>query len=218
MKTESVTYMNVELVFHVYEGKVQGLNKFVQTDTHVSGGGGTIRTGFLSGKVSGTTNPISSSTTHTYITEFAVVEEDGAEASLTLTNLQLVLRNDLPISVWVEEKTKSVHKIINANSGAAATVNSIEKILKRTDYYFKRFIQNNTVPKYIWWSTLLVITLYIAWVFWDVFSHRPGLLTILIALVFLLPPYFLYKIVKKALNRQLTKGLKEQVAKQMNQI
>lgn len=211
MVKESVIYKDVDLTFDVYKGEVQGYNKYLETTHHISGGGGNMKTSSFSGKVSGTVSPISSSTQHKYISEFAIVENESSEISLNLINLQLNLRNGLRVKVWVEPKTKRVYKISNDITGEFSIVNSLGSLFRINNYYFKDFISKNSMHRYIWWATSLMIMLLMLWILYELFISAFSFITIIIGIIFAMMGFVVYKFVKEIMLLQLANGFKRQM-------
>jgi hypothetical protein len=213
MKMKTAYFSHVEITFKKFEGTVQGHTKFIETNTHYSGGGGKIRTSYWTGSVSGDISPVSSTTTHKYKTEFFLQEEDGSEVPIKLTNESNTFRDSQQITMYMVDGTQLIHKIINKSTGTVTVVWPLSTIISRSPQYLKSLVRNNTTPRIIWYTMITAIVLWWGWIFISLLSGTNGLLNYAIAFVFALPGYLLYKYVKRLMNVHIANGLRKEIRK-----
>ncbi len=211
MREQIVAYKGVELVFTIFDGTVQGYNKFHETTTRIEGGGGRIRTKVFTERVSGKIKPVKSETRHKYITEFSVVEPDGKEAAIRLINNASAFRDGQSISVWIENNGQRVYKIINNSVGNTTSVNSIKEIIKENSYYFKEYLKANLVINIVWRLTQVAMLALIVWFLFDVIRGKDILASVIGFVIIIIPAILVYKVIKNVIQATLIKGLKQKL-------
>ncbi|OJW80268.1 MAG: hypothetical protein BGO69_05400 [Bacteroidetes bacterium 46-16] len=211
MREQIVAYKGVELIFVIYDGTVQGYNKFLETTTNIQGGGGRIYTNQFTERVQGKIKPVKSETRHKYITEFSVVEDDGKEVSVRLINNASAFRDGQSVSVWIENNGKRVYKIINYNIANTTSVNSIKDIVKSNNYYFNEYLKANFLVNILWRLTQVAILALIIWFTIDIFKGKDILATIIGFAVIIIPVILIYRLIKNLIKSSLIKGLKQMI-------
>ncbi|MGN6291212.1 MAG: hypothetical protein ACTHMV_00590 [Chitinophagaceae bacterium] len=211
MKQLTANFSGCDMIFEIYDGTVQGYNKFVETTTSVTGGKGKIKTSDWTGKVSGKIAPVSTTTTHTHHTEFFIQEEDGREITIRLINTPQPFHDGQQITAYKVHDTGQLYKIVNRNTGAVTVVTPLNAIVYQS-HFFKKIITNNAGIKVLWYAVLAVIIGWVGWSAWDIFSHRYDWLTILIGALFMIPAYLLYKITRQIIAGYVAKGLAKKAA------
>lgn len=211
MREQIVAYKGVELIFVIYDGTVQGYNKFLETTTNIQGGGGRIYTNQFTERVQGKIKPVKSETRHKYITEFSVVEDDGKEVSVRLINNASAFRDGQSVSVWIENNGKRVYKIINYNIANTTSVNSIKDIVKSNNYYFNEYLKANFLVNILWRLTQVAILALIIWFTIDIFKGKDILATIIGFAVIIIPVILIYRLIKNLIKSSLIKGLRQMI-------
>jgi len=211
VREQIVAYKGVELIFVIYDGTVQGYNKFLETTTNIQGGGGRIYTNQFTERVQGKIKPVKSETRHKYITEFSVVEDDGKEVSVRLINNASAFRDGQSVSVWIENNGKRVYKIINYNIANTTSVNSIKDIVKSNNYYFNEYLKANFLVNILWRLTQVAILALIIWFTIDIFKGKDILATIIGFAVIIIPVILIYRLIKNLIKSSLIKGLKQMI-------
>jgi hypothetical protein len=213
MKMKTACFSGVEITFKRFEGTVQGHKKFVETNTHYSGGGGKIRTSSWTGAVSGDISPVSSTTVHKYKTEFFLVEENGNEVPVNLTNETNTFRDSQQIIMYMVDGTQTIHKIINSSTGRVTVVWPLSTIISRSPQYLRALVRNNSTPRIIWYTVITAVVLWCGWIILSLLSGKHNVLTYIIGFVFALPAFWLYKFVKRLMNTHIANGLRKEILK-----
>lgn len=213
MEMKTAHFSGVDITFKKYEGTVQGHHKFVETNTRYSGGGGKIRTSSWTGDVSGDIAPVSSSTVHTYRTEFFLLEDNGNEVPVNLVNHSATFRDNQQITMYVVNDTQQIHKIINRSTHIVSVVKPLRQIISQSPHYFRSLIRNNGTQRTIWYIVLTIVFLWCGWIVLDIFSGNRETFTFIIGFVFMLPAYALYKLTKMSMNNYIANGLRKKIVK-----
>lgn len=211
MELKTAYFSEVEITFKKFEGTVQGHKKFIETNTHFSGGGGKIRTDSWTGEVSGNISSVSSTTVHKYKTEFFLIEENGNEVPVNLTNETNTFRDSQQIIMYMVDGTQMIHKIINKSTGMVTVVWPLSTIISQSPQYFRSLVRNNSTPRIIWYTVITAVVLWCGWILISLLSGNPGVLTYIIGFVFLLPAFWLYKFVKRLMNTHIANGLRKEI-------
>lgn len=151
---------NVNL--YIYEGVLQNLSDQTISDTHISGGGG-----FVTPTHGGITNPIHSSTTHTRIIDFWLIDEaDGRETSFRLRDIDIPLRDGQQVSIGsIGEKGSNKANILaikNHNAGTTHWVQNPTDLINKyasVELFHHHFL--TTATKFAFFAATMFALFYI---------------------------------------------------------
>jgi hypothetical protein len=214
MDKVTIHYRGVDIEFVRVSGIVRGYNKFVMTTTNVSGGGrGTIRRSiFWEGTYHVRMEPVRTSTTHTTVTEFVLVEYDNRSSiPVRLVNTNELFYDGQHMVAWVERRGGRIFRLVSPETGRVSIVNGTYDLFARSGYYYYQFVNKNLAYAIVWWATVVFVVYWLWCGLRMLFRPHAGLLDLFTFAILLVPAVLFYRLVRMLIRNLFVRGVRKSI-------